>query len=177
MTLSKKFRFFLRQTWILETVSMISSVSCLSAIVIILATMHNRPLSDWSALLSVTATVSVLITASKSSLLLVVASCISQSKWEYFRKPRPLLDFDTFDGASRGPLGALELLFRRAHCAKVAALGALITTLALAWDPSAQLLIDLKPQSVLKPNGRATFSYSTVYDSGARFGRLGTSCT
>ncbi|PSN72217.1 hypothetical protein BS50DRAFT_617516 [Corynespora cassiicola Philippines] len=168
MGLSKKIRYLSHRTWVIEAIAMIASVGCLSGIVAILATMHNCRLSDWGAPFSVTAAVSALITASKSTLLLVVASCISQRKWKYFRKPRPLLDFDTFDGASRGPLGALELLFGKAAHAKTAALGALITTIALAWDPSAQLLIEFETQSVANYDPRATFGYSRIYDSGLR---------
>lgn len=135
MGVFKTIRYFSQRTWVIEVLAMIVSVDCLSGIVAILATMHNCRLSDWGAPFSVTATVSDLITTSKSTLLLVVASCISQREWKYFRKPRPLLDFDTFDGASRGPLGAVELFFGKAIYAKTAALDALIAKTALAWDP------------------------------------------
>jgi hypothetical protein len=152
-----------RRTWVIEALAMTVSVGCLSGIVAILAMMHDSRLSKWKAPFSVTATVSALITVSKSTLLLVVASCISQRKWKYFQKPRPLLDFDTFDGASRGPLGAVELLFGKAIYAKTAALGAFITTIALAWDPSAQLLIEFETRSVQTYDPRANFGHNNRF--------------
>jgi len=39
-----------------------------------------------------------------------VAECISQLKWNWFEKERPLADFETFDKASRGVLGSIYLL-------------------------------------------------------------------
>ena len=54
--------------------------------------------------------ISILATTSRSLLLLIAASVIGQDKWLYFRRFQPLIDMQTFDGASRGPFGALGLL-------------------------------------------------------------------
>ena len=51
--------------------------------------------------------------AAKGMLLLAVAESISQYKWLYFRGngSKTLGDLQTYDTASRGPWGALQMLF------------------------------------------------------------------
>lgn len=44
-----------------------------------------------------------------------VGNAISQLKWSWFwqeTKPRKIQDFQLYNGASRGPLGALTVIFR-----------------------------------------------------------------
>ena len=57
---------------------------------------------------------SILSTVAKASMLLAVSASISQFKWLRFRnsgKARSLQDIQVYDNASRGPWGALEMLF------------------------------------------------------------------
>ena len=100
--------------WMGELLSMLLSVVAFCSLVVlllkyddqILPTLpHNVPLSFF---------VSTLATVSKSSLLLVVASALGQFKWLWmFSKQRRLQDLQDFDEASRGPLGAVQLLASR----------------------------------------------------------------
>jgi hypothetical protein len=70
-------------------------------------------LSSWHSVISLNALISTLATISKASLMLAVAACISQLKWLYFESaPHRIQDIQIFDNASRGPLGALNLLMR-----------------------------------------------------------------
>jgi len=57
--------------------------------------------------------ISFLTTLMKAAILLPVASAIGQLKWHYMRHPRRLKDLELIDGASRGGLGAVRLLFSR----------------------------------------------------------------
>ena len=70
-----------------------------------------------------------------------MASCISQLKWHRYRRERDLPHIDQFDGASRGPFGALNFLLHTGKQAPWAALGALLTVFSLAMDPFAQQVL------------------------------------
>lgn len=49
-------------------------------------------------------------TFTKATFMLPVAECISQWKWNWFTEEKPVIDFQTFDRASRGFTGSLLLL-------------------------------------------------------------------
>ena len=97
--------------WIWELLSIVTSLGCLAAVVIILARMQGRPLTDWTFLINLNATVALLVAASKAAAMCSIGSCFSQSKWLHFKTtPRKLEDLDLFQEASRGPLGAFFML-------------------------------------------------------------------
>ena len=81
-------------------------------------------------------------------MLLATTQCVSQSKWLFFRrKSRKLIDFQTIDEASRGPLGSLYLLMCLKGRASLASAGAIIIFASLAVDPFTQQVLNypLKP--------------------------------
>ena len=98
---------------------------------------------------------------------------ISQLKWRWFSRSRPIIDFEGFDLASRGPWGSFLLLFQLKSryalqsstppfgtlliemSSHLAALGAWITVLALAIDPFTQQLIHPFPCEQVQPNSVA----------------------
>jgi Protein of unknown function (DUF3176) len=43
---------------------------------------------------------------------MAVAAVIGQSKWLWFKAPHRLVDLQSFEDASRGPLGALKFMAR-----------------------------------------------------------------
>ncbi|KAK8074570.1 hypothetical protein PG997_009233 [Apiospora hydei] len=90
--------------WLLEILAIAASVGCMIGVVVILAQMKDRPLAEWTVVLNLNSSIAVLITALKSTAMLAVASCISQNKWQFFKRRRARLQqLDTFDEASRGP--------------------------------------------------------------------------
>ncbi|EXJ90957.1 hypothetical protein A1O1_04064 [Capronia coronata CBS 617.96] len=114
------------------------SMTCSVAIVVILKVYDSQPVPQWKHGLTLNAIISTLSTASKASLSLVVAEIISQHKWLWFRQSRrPLDDMSVFDSASRGPWGALKML-TKVHIRDVSSLSALVTVLALVFDPFIQ---------------------------------------
>ena len=99
--------------WTWETVCVIVRVLSFSALAIVFKCFNGKPLQDWTFYLSLNTVASILGTLGKSSLLLAVSAAIGQGKWLWFQtRQRPLIEFDTFDEASRGPLGSLKLLWR-----------------------------------------------------------------
>ncbi|KAM7198920.1 Protein of unknown function (DUF3176) domain containing protein [Naviculisporaceae sp. PSN 640] len=80
-----------------------------------------------------------------------VVECLSQWKWNWFELEQPLVDFDTFDKASRGFLGSI-LLLKLLKWKHIATLGALISILGIATTPLTQFLIEYPSHLVpLKP--------------------------
>ncbi|KAM7195138.1 Protein of unknown function (DUF3176) domain containing protein [Rhypophila sp. PSN 637] len=70
-----------------------------------------------------------------------VVECLSQWKWNWFEHQQPLVDFDTFDKASRGFIGSV-LLLKLLKWRHIATLGALISILGIATTPLTQFLIE-----------------------------------
>lgn len=62
------------------------------------------------------------------------------------------MSLQTFDNSSRGPLGAIKLLWSPRADAIVASIGALLTVLALAIKPSGQQLLSF-PAKVTESTG------------------------
>jgi hypothetical protein len=82
--------------------------------------------------------VAIFSTIAKSSLLFPLAECMGQLKWAYFEKPRSATYLQSFDSASRGPWGAVQLLWQVKGRAVLASVGAFVTVLLLAFEPFAQ---------------------------------------
>ncbi|KLU86477.1 hypothetical protein MAPG_05489 [Magnaporthiopsis poae ATCC 64411] len=159
-----------RDGWFIEMAALVFSVLCLGGIVGVLVAISNRPVREWAAVTGITpnAVISLLSTLCKTALLMPVASCIGQLKWRHFdSEPRRLVDLDVFDGASRGPAGALTMFLHSSTRSTVAAVGALLTIVALVADPFSQQLITVETRQVVSQTGVAFFSSSLVYDSGA----------
>lgn len=111
--------------------------------------------------------------------MLSVAACISQLKWLYFgTAPHRIQDIQIFDDASRGPLGALNLIMRlrlspsdafshRSGGAGWAFWASVLTILALVSDPFVQQLLSFPLRTV--PDSTDLFgadiSASQIYDT------------
>lgn len=73
-------------------------------------------------------------------MLVGVAAVISQTKWTWFSRPRPLSHVQYFDEASRSVSGSLSLLFV-APTSTLGVLSAIITILSLGMGPFTQQTI------------------------------------
>lgn len=72
--------------WWTEIISAIFSVLCIIAMVVVLVEFDGKQLSNWVWVISPNAVISVLSTASKATMILPVAECISQLKWIYLNR-------------------------------------------------------------------------------------------
>jgi hypothetical protein len=165
--------------WWWELGSVLLSCACFIAIAITLWRVQEKSLSSWNWLISPNALISILATVSKASLMLAVAACISQLKWLYFESaPHQMQTMQIFDDASRGPLGALELLMclrlsprevfsHRSGGVEWTLWASVLTILALALDPFAQQLLSFPSRTVpdLKDPSAAVISTSQIYDT------------
>ena len=97
-------------TWILELLSAGLASILMGVIAFVLWFYNGKGIPQLPYGITLNTVVSILATTSRSLLLLIAASVIGQDKWLCSRQSKPLIDLQTFDGASRGPCGALGLL-------------------------------------------------------------------
>ena len=164
---ARKHERFHFSDWRWEFASITFSLACFAAVVIVLITFQNKPLSSWHFIssISLNTVIAILSTLSRTALLVPVTSCISQLKWIHLvSSPRPLREFQVFDDASRGPWGALELIWRLHVKTKLASWGSLIIILTLAMGPFTQQLLSYPLK--LHSSPEAIFYGSQTYDSG-----------
>lgn len=171
----KRYAVYSPSEWLLESISSTVALGLVIAIATIFWYMDNKPLSAWSGLFSLNATISILTTAYVIVLMQGVSTFIGQSKWLYFmNKPRKLADFETFDKASRDVWGAILLLTTVKW--NLATIGAVITILRLSFSPLAQQVVLIEQRDIISPAANtATFGYAHSYSREALFDSLRTS--
>ncbi|KAK1808906.1 swr complex subunit [Friedmanniomyces endolithicus] len=126
--------------WIWETLSLLTSATCIGAIVVLLSHYDGKPLPNWKYGLTMNGVISILAVVTKASMMLPVAETLSQLKWCWFWKThRPVCDFESFDSASRGPWGSLMMLLN-VPLWSLGTLGAGLTVAAMFVEPALQQL-------------------------------------
>ncbi|RTE77754.1 hypothetical protein BHE90_007760 [Fusarium euwallaceae] len=170
---TSKFRLVF-SVWSLELGSLLLSLLSFACLVTLLFVYDREPISKWTKFpLSLNAVISILGAITKASLAFVVSMCLSQCKWNWVGNfAEPLVDFDRFDAASRGPWGSGRLLVsmvRRPHWASLGALAALIL---IAFEPFLQAILTFKDQTVRVDlselnDVQPTIGSSSVLDAGS----------
>lgn len=150
----------LASTWWIETITICISFVCMAALVCILALFQDRLSTDWSFFISLNATIAIAITAAKATLLATVSVCLSQEKWNRFKnKAHHLQDLAVIDTASRGPLGAIQMLFQVSW--GFASISAVVVILSILTDTLVQQVVYLEPGTIYTyQEGSATFGYA-----------------
>lgn len=153
-------------SWVPEYLALSISMACMVAIFSMLFYFHDKALDTWHSSLSIGTVLSILVTTLKGSALLATTSALGQLKWAWYSSsPQPLRHFQIFDYASRGPFGALVLLWSR-PLSILACLGALIMILILGVEAAVQSSTSqpLRSQFQLS-NAAASIPIATTYDS------------
>ena len=148
-TTSTRVARLLLDTWLVECACLVLGSSCLVTIFILLFTFHGQPLRQWHSDLSINTILSGLATAMRGFTMLATAAAIGQLKWTWVdKKERPLQDLNIYDGASRGPAGAINLLchLRFWHLASI---GCVVTVLSLASDAFVQASVVIATRPTL----------------------------
>ncbi|KAJ5766581.1 uncharacterized protein N7511_004197 [Penicillium nucicola] len=159
----------LEDTWILECFALGFSFASFIAVIIILKAYDQKPSPHLSYGLTLNTIISLLATSSRSSLLFVVAGAIGQLKWVWFgRREQPILDMQSFDDASRGPLGAMYLLFQHRGLS-IASLGAIVTILSMALDPFVQQILSYPVQQTPGSTTQAWMPQALTFAPNANF--------
>ena len=113
----------------------------LLALVFTLLPYQDQPLPSLPYHISINTLISVLTTVMKACSLVVLAEGLGQLKWEYFKTRKPLRHLVSYDTATRGPWGCLQLLASLRGQSFLATLGAAASILIIGVDPFAQQLI------------------------------------
>ena len=97
--------------WIKEISATLISILSLLCIVLVLRFHEGRPLPDWPFSITINSLVSIFSTIMGMTILVPLEECISQAKWHWFQEYHPLADMDMYNRGSRGPWGALRMLW------------------------------------------------------------------
>lgn len=149
--------------WWWEVYATILAVASTAAVVAVLISVQDKPLADWKLPIQPNSLVAVFSTIAKSALLVPIAECISQLKWSYFESPRMLSQMEVFENASRGPWGALIMLWKIRATSSLASVGALITVLLLAFEPFTQQVVRVETKDIWMSNETSTVSYTSAF--------------
>ncbi|KAJ3565318.1 hypothetical protein NPX13_g7551 [Xylaria arbuscula] len=139
-------------TWLWEISSITLSGVCLTLALSILLRYDQKLVPQFAYGITLNAIISTLTTFSKSFLLVAVAGAISQLKWRWFQsvEGRRVIDTQLFDDASRGPWGSLILLATPSRWS-LASMGAVVTILALAFEPFTQQVTTYPVRQAVAP--------------------------
>jgi hypothetical protein len=134
--------------WWWEALCCIIALGALLAIVATIRVHESKPLPQWRYGLTVNAIISACAVVLKAAAGLVLAEGISHLKWIAVARPQSLSSFVAHDDASRGPMGALKLLWKNQYrsgglhvSSIISSLGALVTIFVLLMDPFLQQVI------------------------------------
>ncbi|KAH8586025.1 hypothetical protein B0O99DRAFT_645562 [Bisporella sp. PMI_857] len=146
--------------WIWEFIGIATSGLSLAAMIAVLVHFNDR---KWPDLITINSMLSWTATFAKSAMLIPVTECISQIKWIWFsERDRDLADMEYFDEGSRGPWGSMRLLIRL-RARHLGVLGAIVTLVALAFDPVVQEIIQHDSRIVEVNNKTAVVAASEFY--------------
>ncbi|KAF2189313.1 hypothetical protein K469DRAFT_748002 [Zopfia rhizophila CBS 207.26] len=161
---SSSFGVFRISGWFWETLSLVGSTLSLVALICVLRVYENKRSPQWSLGMSLNTVISIVSTTFKSSMMMSIASSVSQAGWIWLaQRPKPLRDICWYDEASRGPLGSLQLLLRL-KLQHTVCLGAFVTLMALGLDPFFQQTIKYESRALVVPELKAQTSVAYGYN-------------
>ncbi|KAI1133021.1 hypothetical protein F5Y10DRAFT_260647 [Nemania abortiva] len=153
--------------WWMEIGACVLSLGALSAIIGVLKSQDGKPLTTWSFTFSINTVIAILGAVSRVSLAFAVAMCFGQQKWNWFRlKTDKLETFQIFDDTSRGPWGAIKLiwLLKFRHWA---VFGALATASFITLDPFLQAVVTYSGKDADDPaSSNARVGRAVRFDTG-----------
>lgn len=98
--------------WWQEFLSCALGIVAFITLVVILRKSDGKPLSNWPSGITLNTVIAFLSTISRIAFIVPVTEGLAQAKWIWFKRPRPLNDFEIFNQASKGPWGSFNLLTR-----------------------------------------------------------------
>lgn len=149
--------------WMFELLSWFVSALCMAGVVAIHVHLKDQAISLPRSNMLLTLS-NVLGKIASAALIVPTSEALGQLKWNWFHNSKAMWDFEIFDRASRGPLGAVMLLFRT-RGRSLAAFGALIIVLLLAIDTFFQQVVELPERWALE-DGASKLPVVLRYDPG-----------
>jgi hypothetical protein len=106
-----KIQDFIHDAWIFEWLALLLSGLAFTAIVVTLHHYNHQKLPHWDSF-SLYTMVSVLSAVAEACAMYSISISLVQLKWAWFTLDRrSLSELDAFDGAGRGLIGSVQLLF------------------------------------------------------------------
>lgn len=151
--------------WWWEIGAAVLSITSLVLLLVLLSQSNGRRLQSWNLPIQPNSLIAVLTTVAKTSMMVPVASCLSQLKWRHFiSQPRPLDQFQVMDDASRGPWGSFMLLINGLKIRTFLPVSlAFVTIVGLGFEPSAQQILDFPERTSVLANVSAEVGIATEY--------------
>jgi hypothetical protein len=128
--------------WQLETLCCFLIIGAMVGTFATISSLDQKPLPQWPKHLSVNTLIAVYGVIIKAAAGFIIAEGISHIKWTNLKQPQTLDRFERHDQASRGPWGALLLLWNDKG-RNISSLGAVITILILFLEPFSQQIIGI----------------------------------
>lgn len=127
--------------WATEILVLFGGLLALIAIVIILWRADGKPPPQWPLNTNLNTIVAFLASLAKVTFVMAIVEGLGQLKWIWFlsSKPRPLIDFQIFEEATKGGWGSWKLLFH--FKGFLASFGALILVSGLMTSTFTQMAI------------------------------------
>lgn len=146
--------------WAGEILALLCSCACVIALCITLKNYDHQPVPSFGPVfdsgITLGTVISLLSGLAVATALTVVQECLSQLKWLWYSgRSRPLCDMETYDQASHGLTGSLQLLWKL-RLSPVASIGAILMIFQLAVSPLTQQSLLYVSESVIVPGENAT---------------------
>lgn len=158
--------------WQWEIACLAVSVALIGAIIGILCHYEGQQMPRWPFSINLNTIIALLATILRTTMLVAAAEVISQAKWDWFSRPRPLSHLNDFESASRGVAGSLKLLFV-APQASLAIVAALITISSLAIGPFTQQAIKTVACPQILEEANASIPVAHSMPGRAKYYRIG----
>lgn len=154
--------------WWWELIAMLLSLVSAALLIPVLVRVDGLAVEDWPYAILPNTLLSILTNVTKTAMMVPVAACVSQMKWDHFyHRANPLDHLQLYDDASRGPYGSFMLLFTGRAKVLSAWAFAIITLIALGIDPSTQQTIETRTRHADMMNVTALVGLAQNYSSKA----------
>jgi hypothetical protein len=171
----RRYHLGVLREWWLEILACVLLTGALFAIFAVIYSYQGLPLPQWPYSISINTLIAFIVVVMKGSILVMTSQGLSQLKWTWFNRKRPLQDLTRYDMASRGPWGSVRLLVSLRGRHFVASMGAVITVCALILDPFAQQLVKYHDCRIAVPAASASIPRTNYYAGDPYFADMSTS--
>ncbi|KAK4500896.1 hypothetical protein PRZ48_009088 [Zasmidium cellare] len=151
--------------WWKELIAALLAVGMCFATVGTLYPYQGRPLPQWPYSITVNALLSAYMVVLKATVVYLLAESIGYQKWAWFSNTaaQPLYDFVLHDEATRGPIGAIGLLWKTSVRHIWQWLSCILLLVALFVDPFTQQVLQYSDCNVLDHTGSANIPRSNFF--------------
>ncbi|PVH92340.1 hypothetical protein DM02DRAFT_700264 [Periconia macrospinosa] len=140
------------RSWKWELLACCVSIITFVFTIVFLRSFDGKPQPEWPYGITLNSAMSLFSIVIKSLILVPVVECISQLMWiSYSLHAQSLEKFTKYDAASRGPWGSFKFLWST-KARELACLGALLTILTAAIDPTIQQMLVIRTRSTNQGN-------------------------